>query len=292
MNQLYALHDSQPGHPRGCFPVRRDEALDYNRQGFGIFHTVNNFKGPRQIPNLTKINAWAVDMDGKDRTKEEMWKVIERGLQPTMIIETKSGFHVYWKAKDAIAAHWNAIMLDRLVPFYGADKNARDLARILRTPGFYHQKDPANPFLIRELKPISLRRVSYTERQMARFYPSHALPETPELTQIKREVPKGGTFWDRVFSMDCEYALSILSGHDFVSGETYTFRRNNSGTKNILVNGKSTSCWIDANGRIGSLSGGGPSIYQWLMWFHKNPKKVAGMLATAFPELEGKINEL
>lgn len=289
MNQLYALHDTQPHERGGCFPIKYDQAKGLNSEGFGIFHTVNNFKGPRQIPNLTRINAWAIDMDGKNRTKDEMWKVIERGLQPTMIIETKSGFHVYWKAKDAIAAHWNAIMLDRLVPYYGADPNARDLARILRTPGFFHMKNPADPFLIRELKPISLRKVGYTERQMARFYPSHAPPESPALREIKREVPKGNTFWDRVFSMDCEYALSILSGHDFVGGEVYTFRRNNSGTKNIYVNGKSTSAWIDAQGRIGSLSGGGPSIYQWLMWFHKNPKKVAGMLETAFPELkEGK----
>jgi hypothetical protein len=280
MSQLWALHDSDPKN----FPMVRihpDQCMEYNSKGYGIFQTINDFSGPRRIENLTRINAWAVDID--DGTKAEMISKLESGLVPTMVIETKRGFQAYWAAKDATKEHWNAIVLQRLVPFYGADRNARDLARILRKPGFFHLKDPANRFLVQKVWEWP---VSYTELQMATFYPCEAEKENALKShdQLKRETPVAGSFWDRVWNLDCEEALIRLSGHAYVGGEIYSFRRNATGTKNILVNGNGSSCWIDREGRIGSLDSGGPSIYQWLNWFHKNPQKVVEMIQEVFPQ--------
>ena len=263
--------------------VRVADAHEENKRGFGIFWTVNEFDGPRKIANLKHINAWALDIDVG--TKEEQLAKIKSGLVPSMVIESKRGFHIYFRAKDAKPEHWNAIMLDRLVPFYGADKNARDLARILRAPGYYHMKDPANPFLIEK---VWEQNVGYTERQIDYFYP---LPEaTKEARQAFDELKKefkttGDAFWDRVWELDCEFALERLSGTDAVFGEVFEFKRNASGTKNIYVNGKSTSCWVDASGRIGSLSKGGPTIFQWLKWYGRDGKKVLELMKGAFPEL-------
>src|SRR3954454_14282930 len=132
MSQAWALHDSDPkNHP--MVRIHPDQAAEYNARGYGIFQTVNEFQGPRRIQNLTRINAWAVDMD--DGTKAEQLARIKRGLVPTMVIETKRGYQVYWAAKGAKPEHWNAIVAARLVPYYGADTRARDLARILRMPG-------------------------------------------------------------------------------------------------------------------------------------------------------------
>jgi hypothetical protein len=163
--QTYVIHDTDPSAHGGAIRINRAEAKKWNEKGFGVFHTVQEFFHKRRISNLRHINAWAVDLDGG--TKEDMLKTILSGLVPTMIVETKNGFHVYWKAKDATAENWRPIMEHRLVPFYKADKKAKDLARILRTPGFYHMKNPTDPFLV---KVVHYKHVEYTEREMFRRY--------------------------------------------------------------------------------------------------------------------------
>ncbi|MCM2323508.1 MAG: RepB family DNA primase [Oligoflexia bacterium] len=285
MSQMYVLHDADPkSHP--VQRIHPDQASDWNSRGFGIFQTVNEFRGPRRIANLVRINAWAVDMDAG--TKPEMMARIHAGLIPTMVVETKRGYQAYWAATDAKPENWNSIVLDRLVPFYGADPNARDLARILRVPGYMHLKDPADPFMVRKVWEYPVR---YTEVQMAAFYPSARKPEdeaTRAHAEARRQTPVAGSFWDRVWHLDCEEALTRLSGHPYVGGEVYTFRRNASGTKNIIVNDRGTSCWIDRDGRIGSLSNGGPTIFQWLRWFHGDGKRVVAMIEEIFPECRHK----
>lgn len=281
MQPWYRMHDEKPN---GVMPIHPSEAFSWNARGCGIFWTVNEFNGPRRIENLTRIRAWAVDLD--EGSKQEQWERLQRGLIPSRIVETKRGFQAYWRAKDARPEHWNAIVLDRLVPFYGADKNARDLARILRVPGFLHLKNPSEPFKVID---AHLLDVSYSEQQMAEAYP---LPEKAKLDrraheeQRKELKTEGSTFWDRVWALDCRAGLERLSGSGAVGGERYTFKHNRSGTWNILVDGKGTSCWVDLNGRIGSLSHGGPSLYSWLRWFKHSPKECAEILKREFPELE------
>lgn len=287
--QLYRLHDSDETlKAKGALPVASlDEATEWNREGWGIFSTVNTFRGPRRIQNLEKINAWALDLD--DGTKAEMLEKIRRGpLLPSRIVETKRGFQVYFRAKDARAEHWNAIVLDRMVPFYGADSNARDLARILRVPDFWHLKKPKEPFLVRT---VFEQPVAYTEDQVAsRFVDiGSKLRAAKQQAQAKRTAPDtkaGESLWDAIWNLDCEEFLSRLSGHPAVGGEHYTFRRVGNGNLNILVDGKTTSCWIDRNRRIGSLSRGGPSPTQWLRWFRLEYRDIAQLMKTLYPQLD------
>ena len=268
------------------------DARSWNKRGFGIFWTVNDVGGDtRRIEKLIRINAWAVDIDAGEKAEQQ--RRIERcPLHPSMIVETKRGYQVYWHAKDGQAAHWNAIVLDRLVPYFGADKNARDLARILRAPGFMHLKDPVNQFRIAL---VYEKHVSYTEQQIASKFPDAGKPardadaqrKAMRATRADRKID-GDTFWDRVFNLDCEEALLRLSGHAAVHGEVYTFKRTGRGNLNILVDGRGTSCWIDSNKRIGSLADGGPSIFQWLSYFGNSPRQIADALKQVFPNLEEK----
>jgi predicted metallopeptidase len=279
--QTYALHDADPSGHGGAIRINRASAAEWNAKGFGIFHTVQEFRGKRRLENLVHINAWAVDMD--KGTKPEMLERIKRGLTPTMVVETKNGFHVYWKAKDATRETWPHIVQNRLVPYYEADKKAKDLARILRTPGYYHQKDPSDPFLV---KRFHYQHVEYSAAELLHFYRDTETAKKQKRLHAKtrKEHPLEGSFWDRVWGLDCEYALSRLSGTAHVGFETYDFKQNASGTKNIYVNGKSTSSWIDTEGRIGSMDDGGPTIAQWLNWFHKDYRRVVEIIKEVFPE--------
>lgn len=275
--QLWRLYDPDPS---GAIAVRSlEEAHAWNARDWGIFATVNRFDGPRQIPNLAAIIAWAIDIDTGTKA-EQRRKLRYAPLAPSIVVEVKRGYHVYWLAKDATPERWNDVVADRLVPYFGADKNARDLARILRVPGFRHLKDPADPFDVRE---VHRSGATYTEAEMLAAFP--AAPKIVKTAPSRPVATGAGDFWERVASMDARAALERLSGTPAVNGEEYDFRPTRGGW-NILVNGKGSSCWIDANGRIGSADGGGPTVAQWLKWFGRSYREVAELIRRYFPEVE------
>lgn len=300
MNQLYRMHDDPTREDRGAYPIERSEARRWNEQGFGIFMTVNQFNGPRRKENLVRINAWAIDNDAG--TKREQHDLLQRSpLVPSMIVETKRGYQSYWIARDAKPEHWNAIVLERLVPHFGADKNARDLCRILRVPGFLHLKDPGDPFKVRV---VWQHEVSYSEAQIAQAFAwvpdkqtqktahddARRAAESEIREQAKRNAIAAGlapteSLWDAIYALDCEEGLRRLSGHPIVGSEQFTFRRTGRGNLNIFVDGKGTPCFIDENKRIGSPSGGGPTLIQWIRWYGRSYRDAIDALKEVFPQL-------
>jgi hypothetical protein len=301
MSQWYRMSDNAAAdHP--AIPVTRADAALWNtpEKQFGIFVTVNTFNGPRRKDCLTKINAWAVDMD--DGTKAEQHaRLCKSPLVPSLIIETKRGYQAWWIAKDGKPEHWNAIVLERLVPFFGSDKNARDVCRILRVPGFLHLKDPADPFRVRT---AWKHEVGYTERQIAEAFAwvpdikaqravheeqrreaERQIREQSRQNAIAAGLTPTESLWEAIYALDAEEALARLSGHWAVGGETYTFHPTARGRLNIYVNGKSSPCFIDEHKRIGSPSGGGPTVAQWLRWFKHPWPTVINVIKEAFPRL-------
>lgn len=300
MTQWYRMSDLPDATDRAAIPVTKAEAVHWNtpEHGFGIFMTVNSFRGARRKENLERVNAWAVDMD--EGSKADMHAKLQRSpLIPSLIIETKRGYQAYWLAKDGKPEHWNAVVLERLVPFFGADKNARDLCRILRVPGFLHLKNPSDPFRVREVWRLH---VAYTERQLGEAF--EWVPDKNALKAFHEEQRRaaeaetrtstpaaspGESLWDAVYALDCEDALGRLSGHWAVGGERYKFVRAGRGHLNIYVDDgegwKSSPCFIDENKRIGSPSGGGPTVAQWLRWFKHDWKTVVAVIKEVFPRL-------
>lgn len=288
---LYRMCDLPEGN-KAALPVRDvAEARKWNtpEHAQGIFITVNSFAGARRKENLTRIEAWAIDMD--DGTKQEQAKrIMSSPLVPSVVVETKRGYQVYWVAQaGARAALWNKIVLERLVPFFGSDKNARDLCRILRAPGFLHLKDPADPFLCQA---VWKQKVAYSEWQIYDAFPwvpdekSRSVEHSEHKQHARAHgVSSGESFWDAVYNLDCRDALQRLSGTGSVNGENFTFRRCSSGNLNILVDGKGTSCWIDTSGRIGSMSKGGPTVYAWLHWYGAQPAECVRILKDLYPHL-------
>jgi hypothetical protein len=292
MTQLYRMCDLPTATSKAAIPCTVDEARHWNTPelGFGVFATVNTFNGARRKENLTRINAWAIDMD--DGTKEQMHaKLMAFVAVPSIIVETKRGFQAYWACRDAKAEHWDQIVLERLVPHFGSDANARDLCRILRVPGFLHLKDPADPFKVRK---VWQHKVFYTEWQ---FYVTlreelpHVASKTKHRASLAEARASSPTFtatdslWDAIWNLNCEEGLARLSGHWAVAGEKYTFSRTSRGNLNIHVDGKGTSCFLDESRRIGSLDGGGPTLVQWLRWFKHDWKTVIAVIKEIFPQL-------
>jgi hypothetical protein len=274
---LYALHDSKPS---GALKIEKPEhAHELNKQGYGIFHTVNSFEGLRRITHLKKLNSWYVELDEGEKY-QQLAAIMDSPVLPNLIVESKRGYQLYWDAREATVDNYVPI-LKELQRFFGGDSKASDIARLLRAPGFNHMKDPADPFEVRAVWKLP---GTYSEAIMLHYFPTDVVEEdrVAKPTSVLRV--HGDSFWKKVDSMDCMAALQVLSGSSYVNYERYTFRPTARGRFNIWVNGKSSSCFIDENRKIGAKAG--PHVGMWLKYFNHSTAEVVRILKHFFPELE------
>lgn len=156
--------------------VVASEILDLNRAelGYGIFFSVNGFKeGRRVTENLTNVNAFFIDVDYPDKLNRDPKQVIiykndfmqelfvGDTPEPTAIVETKNGLHIYWILQNSIdvnslSAEQRTALLERyrdieeaLIKRFEGDPGAKDIARVLRVPETLHQKDPNETFPVK-----------------------------------------------------------------------------------------------------------------------------------------------
>ena len=113
-----------------------------SRQGAGIFVCINktDHTGKRTTENVILVRAFFADFDDvRPAAIKESWARF--GLTPHLIIESSSGkWHVYWFVVDAPLDEFTMIQA-RLAAALGSDPSVKDLPRVMRLPGFPHQKD-------------------------------------------------------------------------------------------------------------------------------------------------------
>lgn len=116
----------------------------FNRDlGYDVYWTVNRTDGlGRKAENITHIRAWYAEYD-EGLPGAHLWE----GHTPSIIIESSPGhFHCYWLLSGAVPVNETTVRmylgsLRTLVDKTGGDPHARDLARVLRVPGYrYNSK--------------------------------------------------------------------------------------------------------------------------------------------------------
>lgn len=193
---MYAIHDYDPEKKKlGAFEVTEPER--YNKDGFGIFWTPNKFNGDRKTENLEKIRYWFVDIDGGEK-KEIYNRLVTAIIKPTYIVETKNGFHGYFEAENATEDNFRIIQKGLIKKFRG-DPACKDVSRLLRVPGYFHRKDPNNPFLV---KKVFESGKSYKEKLMMYCFPF----EEPKIEKMDYSGDKEDLLleenWDRIFKLN------------------------------------------------------------------------------------------
>ncbi len=131
---VHVLHGTLDEHWR--------ELCRLNQAGAGIFVTVNetDLRG-RKKENIVRVRVIFQEADRPGCP----------GLPtvPHIVAESSPGkFHRYILL-DGCPLDGFGQLQERLVESYGSDPNAKDLARVLRLPGFYHLKDPSHPHMVR-----------------------------------------------------------------------------------------------------------------------------------------------
>lgn len=116
--------------------------VELNKQGAGVFYVANetNLKG-RKKENITRIRAvWQDDDTGVG------WK--NWLIEPNAVIETSRGkFQRLFFTDSQDLDEFDGVQAT-IVTSHGCDPNATGISRLLRLPGFYHMKNPDNPFMV------------------------------------------------------------------------------------------------------------------------------------------------
>jgi hypothetical protein len=108
-----------------------------NRAGGGAFVVVND--GGQKDEDIKRVRAVFADTDGAP-----VEPIID-ALTPHIVVETSpKKYHVYWLVSDVPLDQFTPVQL-AIAKQFGTDKSVINLSRVMRMPGFYHNKN--EPFL-------------------------------------------------------------------------------------------------------------------------------------------------
>lgn len=131
----------------GSFANKSDFLRRLNEEGSGVFVMVNEGDGKgRSTENVKKVRAVFVDLDGAD-----IQPVLDANPPPSITVESSPGrFHAYWLVRDMSVREFKSAQ-QKLAAMFDGDKAVNDLPRIMRIPGFLHQKSDV-PFRSRLIR--------------------------------------------------------------------------------------------------------------------------------------------
>lgn len=129
------LSKATPRNMVGTIDKLFNQLKHHNDQGCGIYFTVN--EGGTKASEITRIRAIYADFDDADARAGEAIAA----LLPHLIVQSSEPHkqHVYWLVSDCDVSQAKTIQ-DAIAIKYGSDKNATDIARVLRLAGFSHRK--------------------------------------------------------------------------------------------------------------------------------------------------------
>lgn len=146
----------------------------------GVYVTVNaTDRQGRKLHNMVRPRALWCEWDRAGQALPQ-WPI-----EPHCIIESSPGkFHLYWFSLDLEWADFDLLM--QVMVAWGSDPNAKDRSRVLRLPGFWHQKDDA-PFQVRIVHESGA--LPYSREELLSAFPITAEPPKPEPVQHDEAQP-------------------------------------------------------------------------------------------------------
>lgn len=187
-----------------------EELVSANRAGCAVYVSTQDMRGDSaKAANLKRLRCHWIDIDARQGQKlPRNWKL----LPPQIVIETSPGSsHCWFLLADSPEAEQWAGVQRALVKRFRSDFNGcTNVAKLLRVPGFLHQKD--EPHLVRVLDSSPVR---YTSAKMAEVY----TPISPKKPSRAQHPSSGQSSVDRAV---LQSALDHLADvpHPRVKGST------------------------------------------------------------------------
>lgn len=126
----------------GSFDSAKKTLEKLNKSVFCVYVTVNETdnSGKRKKENIKRARAIWVEDDNRVEEPRTDWP-----LTPSLVVESSPNkYHYYWFTSTVKLDEWDQVMAT-MVNDFGCDNKAKDRARVLRLPGFYHRKDLKSP---------------------------------------------------------------------------------------------------------------------------------------------------
>lgn len=163
-------HTDEEASKKLAWTTRKYTALAaMNEKRAGVFLTINRVDGNRRrAASVTHIRSLFADFDGAELP--DHWP-----LEPTCIVITSPGkFHAYWCVDGDYPLDEFTTAQKALARLFGSDPTVHDLPRVMRLPGFWHQKGEAFQTRI-----VEASGASYTPSQLQAWVDSIPSPEEP-----------------------------------------------------------------------------------------------------------------
>jgi KaiC/GvpD/RAD55 family RecA-like ATPase len=142
----------------GSLDEHFDKLSYLNQEGAGVFVTVNRTDlNGRKRENIVGIRAVFQEADNGNEP--------ELPLEPNLVVESSPGKRHCYLLTDSTKLDEFTGVQQRLVKDFGSDPNAADIGRVLRLPGFNHQKVSSKKGL--SGKPFMVRIISHNNERYA-----------------------------------------------------------------------------------------------------------------------------
>jgi hypothetical protein len=144
---FFAGHDREESRPpwqrHGSLERLFPKMCELLEQGYGIYVAINETdgSGKRRVGNIVGVRACFVDLDGAPLINSQRLKLL-----PHIGANTSPGrYHLYWLVQGVGLDEFTSLQR-RLARLMDADSAVSDLSRVMRLPGFPHQK--REPFMV------------------------------------------------------------------------------------------------------------------------------------------------
>lgn len=133
----------------GSLDQHLDDLITLQQAGAGVYMMVNQGDGIvhpgqkscRTTESVVAVRAIFADLDGAPLDP------VLQALKPDIVVESSpERYHTYWLTKDCPLDQFKTYQRKIAVKF-SSDPSVCDLPRVMRLPGFFHQKN--TPFLTR-----------------------------------------------------------------------------------------------------------------------------------------------
>ena len=136
-----------------------------NADGAAVWVQINKGDGKgRRKENVTRVRAVFADLDGSPLSA-----VMGCELEPHAVVESSPGkYHAYWLVDGLPLDQFEGVQR-RIATMFNGD-SVCDLCRVMRLPGFVHQKDPTKPFMTHIV--YQAERLPYPAADIQRAFPA------------------------------------------------------------------------------------------------------------------------
>lgn len=196
------IHDKRKDipahHMRGDIEEMWSILCQYNNDGYGVFCNINTMDGVgKEMSNVAHIRAHVIDLDDPLTAEVSFKQAVAHNPSPQFYVQSSPGkYHIYWVVEPYAGNEYYTIHQRKLAQLFNSDKSIIDAARVMRVPGFFHQKNdpvmvsvyPASnntaPIPVADLA-VSLESINVFDTYTARFPLGESTLSAPSLEWAK-----------------------------------------------------------------------------------------------------------